>query len=203
MKLPVSNIVQESFQEFPPYISMVVFMGGCNLDCYRCPNKTYNSNYIGLEVIRDKLMANPMVDGLVILGGEPSLHPVEVENILGLGLELGKHTKVFTNGCKPHVLKDWLSKGLLSSVSIDLKTLSKFELISQTDIKSEEYLMMFNECMRIVKDYPGVELEVRTTELYQGNSPLTDTQEVIEYMKEKYPLVKHILQTDAFEFMKV
>lgn len=203
MDIHISNVIEESFQEYSPYISMVVFVGKCNLNCYRCPNKSVKSYITTTNKLINKLESNPLLDALVVIGGEPTTCPDEVEDLLQQVKSKGKLTKVFTNGCRPSVIKDWLEKGLLDAISIDLKTLSKFEEISGTDVKSSTYLNVFNECVNIIQKFPNVQLEVRTTELRNNDSSiLTDTQQIKDYMKLYYSNVEHIIQDDALEYTR-
>lgn len=201
MDINISNVIQESFQEYPPYISMVVFVQKCNLNCYRCPNKLVKSYITSTNELINKLESNPLLDALVVIGGEPTTCPYEVEDLLEQAKSKGKLTKVFTNGCRPSVIKDWLEKGLLNAISIDLKTLNKFEDISGTDVKSSTYLSVFNECISIVQKFSSVQLEVRTTELKNNDSSIrTDIEEIKDYMHLHYPNIKHIIQDDALEY---
>jgi len=201
INIHISNVIEESFQEYPPYISMIIFVSKCNLNCYRCPNKSVKSYKTTTNELINKLESNPLLDALIVLGGEPTTCSTEIEDILQQAKHKGKLTKIFTNGCRPNVIKDWLGKGLLNAVSIDLKTLSKFEKISGTDITSITYLNVFNECINVIQKFPSVQLEVRTTELRNSDSSiLTDIKEIKDYMKLHYFNVKHIIQDDTLEY---
>lgn len=202
MKVDISNIIEESFQEYKPYISLVVFISKCNLNCYRCANKNSKSSEIDTESIINKLSINPLLDALVIIGGEPTTCPNEVQELLIKARDIGKYTKVFTNGCRPSIIHEWLNLGILNAISVDLKSLDNFKEVSGTDIQTETYLKVFEECIDLILTYPNVELEVRTTQLMKKDkTPLSNIELIKNYMKEKYPYVTHILQDDAFEYM--
>lgn len=202
MNIHISNIVEDSFQEYRPYISLVVFISKCNLNCYRCPNKGSKSYEVNIESIISKLTNNPLLDALVVIGGEPTTCPNEVQELLTRAKSVDKYTKVFTNACRPSVIQDWLDLGLLNAISVDLKSLDNFEEVSGTDIHTETYLSVFEECIDTILSYPSVELEVRTTQLMKKDkTPLSNIELIKDYMNTKYPYVTHILQDDAFEYM--
>ena len=75
-KIHISGIVKESSVDFIN-LNYVIFVQGCNHKCEGCHNKhTWDyfsdiGNYITLDEIINDINNNPLLDGLVLSGGEP------------------------------------------------------------------------------------------------------------------------------------
>jgi pyruvate formate lyase activating enzyme len=121
----VKEFIKDSLVDWPGKISAVVFLGGCNFRCPYC----YNADLvlrperlpdIELDQIADYLISNPLLDGVVVSGGEPTIHPDLPELIRWLrGFNLA--VKLDTNGSNPEMLRELLEEGLVDYVAMDLK----------------------------------------------------------------------------------
>lgn len=112
--------------DYPGLVSAIVFTQGCNFHCPYCHNPQLISQagdegaVSGEEVLAFLRKRAGLLDGLVISGGEPTLHP-------GLGLlcrqarELGYRVKLDTNGSTPEVLSTLLKQGLVDYIALDCK----------------------------------------------------------------------------------
>lgn len=75
-KIHISGIVKESSVDFIN-LNYVIFVQGCNHKCEGCHNKhtwDYSSDigaYITFDEIINDINNNPLLDGLVLSGGEP------------------------------------------------------------------------------------------------------------------------------------
>lgn len=98
------------------------------------------------------------LDGVVITGGEPTLHkdlPDFIKEIKALGFAV----KLDTNGTNPNMLSDLMSKSLIDYVAMDIKApIEKYEEIVCTKVNTENIQKSIN----ILKK-SGIEHEFRTT----------------------------------------
>ena len=151
---------------FPGYVASTVFTRGCNFRCPYCHNPEFviqgsDQTYFGETYTEEEVLSylqrrRGMLDGLVVSGGEPTLHRdlmAFIRKVKALGLKV----KLDTNGSLPDVLRQLLDEGLLDYVAMDIKApLEKYHLVGFTDtdaIRSSVALL----------ESSGVEHEYRTT----------------------------------------
>lgn len=116
-----------SMLDWPGKICSVLFLAGCNFRCPYC----HNPELIAAEEAADNIAWDDFarylgdrsgwIDGVSITGGEPTIHsdlPLLCERLRGLGLSV----KLDTNGSRPRLLAELLSRGLVDHVAMDLKT---------------------------------------------------------------------------------
>ncbi len=117
----VAGLVKNSFVDYPGCIAAVVFVPGCNMDCWYCHNKHLwkseediepKSVYSFLETHRDFL------DGVVISGGEPTMQE-GLSEFIGTVKGLGYLVKLDTNGTNPGITEKLL--GMVDYVAMDIK----------------------------------------------------------------------------------
>ncbi len=123
---PIKGFIETSFLDWRGFISAVLFLPGCNFACPYCHNYTLVSDpdsYLTLDFEDVLARLRPFVgwiDGVVISGGEPTLHP-------GLGAMMeelrraGFKVKLDTNGSHPKVVRELCEAGLVDMVAMDLK----------------------------------------------------------------------------------
>ncbi|MGE5425715.1 MAG: anaerobic ribonucleoside-triphosphate reductase activating protein [Bacillota bacterium] len=124
--------------DYPDNLAAIVFTQGCNFRCHFCynpmlvwprtekqePDETHKGQgfppikeedlFLFLEERRGK------IDGVVITGGEPTLHadlPEFIRRIKGLGYIV----KLDTNGTNPGMLERLIEEGLVDYIAMDLK----------------------------------------------------------------------------------
>ena len=123
---PIKGFLETSFVDWRGMIAAVLFLPGCNFDCPFCHNHALVHDpdsllTLPLDGVLDRL--RPFVgwiDGVVVTGGEPTLHP-GLEGLLSVIKQAGFKIKLDTNGHRPQVVKDLANKGLLDMVAMDLK----------------------------------------------------------------------------------
>lgn len=114
--------------DFPGVVSALVFTQGCNFHCPYCHNAQLIPMRPGgegarvavadvLALLRDRA---DVLDGLVISGGEPCLHP-GLEDFCRIVKDMGYKIKLDTNGYFPAVLQRLLASSLLDYVAVDVK----------------------------------------------------------------------------------
>ena len=131
---------------YPGYVASTVFTRGCNFRCPYCHNPEFviqgsDQTYFGETYTEDEVLSylekrKGFLDGLVISGGEPTLHSDLVpfmQKVKALGLKI----KLDTNGSRPDVLSCLIEEGLLDYVAMDIKApLKKYHMLGFTDTDS-------------------------------------------------------------------
>ena len=114
-----------SLLDFPGKVAAVVFTQGCPLRCVYCHNPELIPP-LGKEALEkgdviDRLAARRhFLDGVVVTGGEPTVHP-DLPGFLREIKALGLETKLDTNGVHPTMVARILKEGLADFVAMDLK----------------------------------------------------------------------------------
>jgi pyruvate formate lyase activating enzyme len=175
----IAGFTPNSFVDFPDGIAAVVFLGGCNFDCWYCHNKKLiNSEdwYSEDEILKRIEKHKKMLDGVVIPGGEPTLQNTSELTRFILEIKaMGLSVKLDTNGTNSNALKKLLP--YLDYVAMDIKApINKYEIFTKIcenqieEIKKSIELLINN-----------IECEFRTT----FAPPLTkeDIYEIAETLK--------------------
>ncbi|GEJ58688.1 anaerobic ribonucleoside-triphosphate reductase activating protein [Anaeromyxobacter diazotrophicus] len=117
-----------SFVDWPGRLAAVAFTQGCNLACRYCHNPALvprgAAGAAGAvpegEVLRLLAARRGRLDGLVVTGGEPTLH-AGLAPLLRRVKALGLGVKLDTNGTRPAAVAALLAEGLVDYLAIDLK----------------------------------------------------------------------------------
>ncbi len=158
----VKKIVDSSFVDYPDKVAMVIFTAGCNFKCHYChnpelvnPEPPFMSEDVVIRKINSK---KEWIEGVVITGGEPTLHtdlPDFVRKIKSLGLLV----KLDTNGSKPAIIKQLIDEGLIDYISMDVKApLNRYRDITQVDVD----ISKIKESIAIIRE-SGIPYEFKTT----------------------------------------
>ncbi len=123
---PIKGFIETSFVDWRGAVAAVLFLPGCDLACPFCHNYTLASDpdsYLTLEL--EAVLARlaefaGWIDGVVVSGGEPTLHP-GLDELLDRIKAAGFKTKLDTNGLKPGALQDLCRRGLVDMVAMDVK----------------------------------------------------------------------------------
>lgn len=161
----IRGIESISFLDYPNVLSCVLFLGGCNYDCFYCHNRTLlhpGEEVLPLDEVEAFLSKRRgLLDGLVISGGEATLHD-ELAELFRIGKQLGYQTKLDTNGSRPEVLRSLLESHLLDYVALDIKAPPNryWEIANGDPTFVFESLELLKEHHKKVKDFS---FEIRTT----------------------------------------
>ena len=151
---------------FPGLVASTVFTRGCNFRCPYCHNPEFviqgsDQTYFGETYTEEEILGYlkkraGLLDGLVITGGEPTLHadlPSFISQVKAMGLKV----KLDTNGGKPDTLRDLLESDMLDYVAMDIKApLDKYHLVGFNSPEAiEESVNLLNAS--------GLDHEFRTT----------------------------------------
>lgn len=125
--MKILGFIPTSFSDWDGKLVSILFLGGCN---YRCP---FCQNYPLLQeedpervvewadIARNLSNRKQWIDGIVISGGEPLMHP-EVFDLCTRIKELGFAAKLDTNGSFPFALMELVQRRLVDYVAVDIKT---------------------------------------------------------------------------------
>ncbi len=169
----IGGLEKMTLLDYPGQLAAVVFTKGCNFRCHFCYNpllvwpdretdeKKYEKTYspisedeffLFLENRKGKL------DGVVITGGEPTLHndlPEFIKKIRALGYKV----KLDTNGTNSKMLERLLAENLLDYIAMDLKApADKYEKVVGIKVNCQE----IEKSVKIIIN-SGLPYEFRTT----------------------------------------
>jgi pyruvate formate lyase activating enzyme len=154
-----------TMSDFPGHLAAMVFTQGCNFRCPFCHNGTLlssaipeGSGYPEEEVIGFLKARRKRLDGLVVTGGEPALHP-GLDTFLEKVKALGYTVKLDTNGSRPDVLVRLLNAGLIDYIAMDVKApLGRYHQLAGVHVNTRD----LEESIANIA-WSGVAHEFRTT----------------------------------------
>lgn len=162
--MKIGGLVKFTLIDFPGRPAAIVFTQGCNFRCRYCHNP---------ELVYPHLFTEPMaeeevwsflerrqgtLEGVVVSGGEPTLHE-DLPAFMARLKALGYATKLDTNGSRPAVLKELIEKKLVDFIAMDLKApLEKYAAITGVEISPA----VLEESMKLIRQ-SGLAYEFRTT----------------------------------------
>jgi len=123
---PIRGFIENTLIDWEGKIACEVFLPSCNLRCPFCHAGHLLSNDGSLESIPPDVVTSCLdrhqgwLDGVVISGGEPTLHP-NLDKLIELFRAHGAMIKLDTNGTRPDVLEDLIGRRLLEAISMDIK----------------------------------------------------------------------------------
>ena len=164
----VSGMIKSSLVDYPGNIACVLFVPGCNYDCFFCHNRMLidgTHDVLDPDYVREFLRKRVgKLDGVVISGGEPTLQADLVPFIKAVK-GLGYKVKLDTNGSAPRVVKRLLLENLCDYYAVDYKaTAERYPEICGSAANAQTVL----ETIHLLIDY-GVDFEIRTTVIPQLN----------------------------------
>lgn len=132
MSVRVAAWLETSFIDWDGNISAVLFLPGCNFRCPFCHNHEivfYSGSGFSLKEILTYIEKyRGWLDGIVISGGEPTIHD-ELLHALRMIKDRGWKVKLDTNGSNPKVIRALLKENLVDYIAMDIKTsFKKYEI---------------------------------------------------------------------------
>ena len=162
--MDIAGLQKMALLDYPGRVACTVFLQGCNFRCPFCHNSELipgkgevlmtDGEFLGFLKKRKGLL-----DGVCVSGGEPTLQP-ELPEFLTEIKALGFAVKLDTNGGRPEVLKDLVSRGLVDYVAMDVK--NSPERFAETAGKRDLSLEPIEESLRFLLS-GAVDHELRTT----------------------------------------
>lgn len=150
--------------DYPGKIACMVYTIGCNFRCAYCHNpELVNCNVI--ERIKEKEILDfletrkEMLDGIVITGGEPTMHGERLLNFMRKVKDLGFLVKLDSNGTSPEILQTAIDEKIIDYIAMDIKApLSKYKEVTMR----LDNIDAIKKSIKIIMD-SGVDYEFRTT----------------------------------------
>ncbi len=180
-----------SLCDWPGHTSLVLFLSDCDFRCPTCHNRMLAWEFSELPVLdRDKVFSliasrKAWLDGLVISGGEPTLHS-DLFDILVELKQFGLPVKVDSNGQRPHILRELLSSGLVHTFAVDVKgPWECYAKLSGGKVDAKTARSNLTEVFRLAEEFPG-RLYFRCTQVPLLNDNDIDT--VRSYLPAGYEL---------------
>lgn len=163
MSFKLAGLQKTTFIDYPEKIACIIFTQGCNFRCGYCHNPELFENkepVLSVPAFFEFLNKRKgKLDGVVITGGEPTLHGKDLIEFIKEVKSLGFLVKLDTNGTHPDVLQELLNENLLDYIAMDIKApLAKYKTITQTDIDTKIIKKSIDMIMN-----SGVDYEFRTT----------------------------------------
>lgn len=172
----------------------MVFTKGCNFRCGYCHNPSLvlpelldKAPDIPIGEVFDYLTSRkPWLDGVVVTGGEPTLHP-NLPQFLSKIRELGYPIKLDTNGSNPQMLEQIVDRKLADYIAMDVKTLPTPGLYTKIIglPMADTIVQNVINSITLLNNSP-LEVEFRTTRI-----PKIHTDEMIALIKHYLGNKKH------------
>lgn len=122
--IPIAAVQPLTLSDFPGRAAAIVFLAGCDWRCPYCHNRRLWSAAEALlpedEVLERLAARRELASGVVVTGGEPTLHeelPAFLARLRAAGLAI----KLDTNGGRPERLRTVLVERLADYIALDLK----------------------------------------------------------------------------------
>ncbi|MBW6515117.1 MAG: anaerobic ribonucleoside-triphosphate reductase activating protein [Candidatus Cloacimonetes bacterium] len=176
----IGGLQKTSLIDYPGMISAVIFTQGCNFRCPYCHNpelvdpNRFHEVLPELEVLEFLERRKGLLDGVVITGGEPTIHN-DLPDFLYKIKQLGYLIKLDTNGTNPNLLTQLLDDNLIDYIAMDIKApLEKYYMAAGVNCDSHNLL----SSLKILSESQKV-VEFRTTAV----NTIHDEEDIIEISK--------------------
>jgi len=191
--MKIGGFLKNSFVDYPGVIASVVFVPGCNMDCWYCHNRHLwkEVNLIPQEQVFEFLdKRRGFIDGVVISGGEPTLQK-DLAEFIDVIKEKGYLIKLDTNGLRPDVIEKLTDK--IDYIAMDLKAPpSGINRVVSFDVDEE---LIWRSTQLIMNS--GVDYEFRTTMMPQLS--VSDIEKIAQRIEgaERYALQQYRKMEDT------
>lgn len=176
----IGGLQKLSLVDYPGKTAAGIFTIGCNMFCGFCHNpELVDSKQFVPEISHDVIFdflekRRGLLDGVVISGGEPTLHkglPELAKKIKKMGFLI----KLDSQGTNPEMIKKLWEQNTLDFVAMDIKSsLSRYETVAQRPVDIEKV----KQSIEFIKNC-GVDYEFRTTVIDEIHT-LDDMREIAE-----------------------
>jgi len=197
MKMNIGGIIPLSTNEWKGHISTVIFFNGCPFRCSYCHNYELieQTSYIDEWDVYDEISKQtPFIDSVIVSGGEPTMQPEALENVLSFSKFMDLQTAIETNGYYPNVIEHLSIKHLIDLVFIDVKTTEKDYNILTGKNDAYEKLMTtltidvpFYKRTTVFKDF---EIPKNAENFQRGLLDLSWKKDLHEYSEKEFEQLK-------------
>ena len=175
--MDIKGFIRNSFVDWDGKVSAVIFLPGCTFRCGYCYNKPMVTGHekidsIDFRQVEEHLGRNRgFVDGVVITGGEPTIHD-DLPVLIGKIRSMGYAVKLDTNGSNPEMLRKIISGKMVDYIAMDIKApLSKYSQAAGVSVDSGK----IRKSIDLIKS-GGIDYEFRTTVIpsFHGEDDIED-----------------------------
>lgn len=198
----IGGLEKLSLLDYPEHLAAIIFTQGCNFRCHFCynpqlvlPNKEKGPSLLESDLFLFLKSRFGKLEGVVITGGEPTLHTDLPEFIKAIK-DLGYLVKLDSNGTNPNMLKVLIKSKLIDYIAMDLKApLEKYATTVGTKVDCDN----IEKSVKIIMA-SGLPYEFRTT-LVPGLITESDIKPMGELIKgaTKWYLQKFKSDTDLVD----
>jgi pyruvate formate lyase activating enzyme len=205
----IGGLQKFTLLDYPAFVAAIVFTQGCNFRCQFCYNPMLvwptregrfkntaqadqkNHPFIKVGDFFDFLQSRvSKLDGIVISGGEPTLH-LDLPEFIKKIKELSFKVKLDTNGTNPTMLKKLVKDELLDYIAMDIKApADKYAMVTGSKIK----LSKIEESIKIIRE-SSLPYEFRST-IVPGLHDAEDIKTMGELIKGADKWYLQILKSD-------
>lgn len=159
----IAGFAPNSCVDYPQNIAAVVFLPGCNFDCWYCHNRDVIEGKfipVGEEEVLERIEKRKgFLDGVVITGGEPTLTPLkDLKDFILKIKEMGLLVKLDTNGTKPEIIAELLP--LIDYVAMDIKApIGQYNVVTPLKEGQEDNI---KKSIKLIME-SSIDYEFRTT----------------------------------------
>ncbi|MFA7087758.1 MAG: anaerobic ribonucleoside-triphosphate reductase activating protein [Patescibacteria group bacterium] len=170
----IGGLEKLTLLDYPEHLAAIIFTQGCNFRCRYCYNPMLvwpdggldgkNKKEKGFPIIDQKdlflFLENRIgrLDGVVITGGEPTLHH-DLPDFIKKIKSLGYLVKLDSNGTNPDMLEKLINEKLIDYIAMDLKApLEKYESVVGAAVNCNN----IKKSVKIIMN-SGLPYEFRTT----------------------------------------
>ena len=184
--MKIAGMQKVTLLDFPDTLSCIIFTKGCNFKCPFCQNSGLINNLDDDTLEMDKVFSylekrKGILEGVVITGGEPTIHK-DLKEFIKKIKDMGYKVKLDTNGYNPVMLKDLIDSNLLDYVAMDIKQiLAKYSMVSGVNINTDKIM----QSIKILED-SNVLHEFRTTVIKEYHT-IFDILEISDMFKKETP----------------
>ncbi|EEX48179.1 MULTISPECIES: anaerobic ribonucleoside-triphosphate reductase activating protein [Jonquetella] len=161
----IGGLQRTSLIDYPGLVAATVFTLGCNFRCPWCHNGPLvdqSSDLLDEEDFFSFLASRKrLLDGVVVTGGEPTIHRDLPEFILRIK-DMGLKVKLDTNGSHPAMMADLIDKKLVDYIAMDVKAApSAYRLAAGTTVQLETLRQAIEQTRRLPHEFrltlvPGI-----------------------------------------------
>lgn len=190
--MDIRGFLETSFLDWDGKVASVVFLPYCNFKCPFCDNGLLIESPEKLPEVKVEEIENfirgrkDFIDGVVITGGEPTIHawlPELIKRFKALGIRV----KLDTNGSNPNHLTTLITNHLIDYIAMDLKGPLNSKYHEAAGLKVD--LDKIRESIKIIMN-SGIDYEFRTTVV----PTLHDDKDIEEMAKAIAGAKKFVLQ---------
>jgi pyruvate formate lyase activating enzyme len=161
----IRGFIETSLLDWDGKVTSVIFLPYCNFRCPFCNNGVLIENPESLPEIKIEDIEifvrerSDFIDGAVITGGEPTIHPW-LPDLINRLKALGILIKLDTNGSNPNHLTNLITNHLIDYIAMDLKAPLKGKYQCAAGMKVD--LKKIEESIELIMR-SGIDYEFRTT----------------------------------------